>query len=133
MANQHSQLDFNSVELTQDINVHTSLPPSCHSALRAGFAGYTDNPRWTPQKRRAWKQGKQWRSDLAANIIQVESGFLMTQELQNLAPSAIAPQQPPSPSSSQTKGNVFKRLLGWSRKKPAMNCNTSRKLDPSAT
>ena len=128
MANQHSQLDFNSVELTQDINVHTSLPPSCHSALRAGFAGYTDNPRWTPQKRRAWKQGKQWRSDLAANTIQVENGLLMTQETQNLAS-----KEHPSSPSSEPKGNLFQQLLGWSRKKPALNCNSSQKLDPSAT
>ena len=131
MANQHSQLDFNSVELTQDINVHTSLPPSCHSALRAGFAGYTDNPRWTPQKRRAWKQGKQWRSDLAANVIHVENGLLMTQEAQKFAPGAIASEQ--EPSTSPSKGNVFQQLLGWPRKKPAINCNTPGKLDPSAT
>lgn len=120
MANQHPRLNCTTVELSHNIQVQTSLPPSCHAALRAGFEGYTDNPRWTPQKRRAWKQGKQWRSELAANLIGVKDGLLLTQEALEQA-STQAPPTPAEATSQGPKANLLHNILGWSRKNPAMN------------
>jgi hypothetical protein len=120
MANQHPQLDPSIVELTQDVHVRTSSPPSCHSALRAGFAGYTDNPRWTPQKRQAWNQGKQWRSELAANLLEIKDGFLLTPETLAIAPNLTA-EASSCPSPTEPKANAFQTLFNWSRRKPAMN------------
>ena len=119
MADQHPQLKFTTVELVQDIKVQTSLPPSCHAALRAGFAGYTDNPGWAPQKRRAWKQGKQWRSELAANLIEVKDGLLRTPEAIAHTAADTAKQQ--AESGAEAKSGFLQTLVGWSRKKPAMN------------
>lgn len=120
MAKQHPQLHFTMVELARDIQVQTSLPPSCHPALRAGFAGYTDNPRWTPQKRRAWKQGQQWRRELADNLIEIRDGVLLTQEA--LAQAVVKDSQAAQVKASEnSKTSFFQTLLGWSRKKPAMN------------
>ncbi len=124
MANQHPRLNFTIVELAHNIQVQTSLPPSCHAALRAGFAGYTDNPRWTPQKRRAWKQGKQWRSELATESIEIRDGLLQTPEViaNALAKAPSAAQAASSNSEdASSKGNFLQNWLGWSRKKPAMN------------
>ncbi len=121
MANQHPRLNFTNVELAHNIQVQTSLPPSCHAALRAGFAGYTDNPRWTPQKRRAWKQGKHWRSELLANLIEIKDGLLLTQETLDQASIQPVPQAPLAASPQASKTNFFHNLLSWSRKKPAMN------------
>ncbi len=118
MANQHPRLNFTTVELAHNIQVQTSQPPSCHAALRAGFAGYTDNPRWTPQKRRAWKQGKHWRSELSANRMEVKDGLLITPEMLEQAPALQSPDAAASPG---TKVNLLGNLLNWSRKKPAMN------------
>lgn len=124
MADQRPLLSFTTVELTPDLNVRTQLPPSCHSALRAGFAGYTDNPRWTPIKRHGWKQGRQWRDQLAAQELEIRDGLLLTPEtLATIAPakalakpSAIAP-----PDIAPEKGSLLQTLLNWSRKKPAIN------------
>jgi len=128
LSNRHPRLNFPPVELAHSIQVQSSLPPSCHSALRAGFAGYTDNPRWTPQKRRAWKQGKQWRSELAAGLIEVKEGFLITKEALDQAAEAVAAagdNATPSVNSGSiapdSKTKLFQNLLGWSRKNPAIN------------
>ncbi|MEO0407261.1 MAG: hypothetical protein AAF289_07925 [Cyanobacteria bacterium P01_A01_bin.135] len=52
------------VELDENTLVNTALPASHHAALRAGFAGYTANPRWSATKFRAWQVGRQWRQAL---------------------------------------------------------------------
>jgi len=127
LANRHPRLNFTPVELAHSIQVQSRLPPSCHSALRAGFAGYTDNPRWTPQKRRAWKQGKQWRSELAGGLIEVRDGFLMTKEALAQSAEAAAADDSANPSAKSSsiapdsKTKLFQNLLGWSRKNPAIN------------
>lgn len=123
MANQHPRLNFTTVELSHNIQVQTSLPPSCHAALRAGFEGYTANPRWTPQKRRAWKQGKQWRSELAANLIEVRDGLLRTPEAIARAAAEATPATEGTANAEETssKGSFLQNLLGLSPKNPAMN------------
>ncbi|MGF1512728.1 MAG: hypothetical protein ACFB5Z_03400 [Elainellaceae cyanobacterium] len=55
---------FQLVELDENTFVNTSIPISHHAALRAGFAGYTANPRWTVTKFRAWRVGRTWRKAL---------------------------------------------------------------------
>ena len=52
------------VELDDHTSVNTSIPISHHAALRAGFAGYTANPRWSATKFRAWQVGRTWRKAL---------------------------------------------------------------------
>lgn len=51
-------------ELTPGVFVRTSISVVNHAALRAGFAGYTVNPRWNASKFHAWKTGRQWRNAL---------------------------------------------------------------------
>jgi hypothetical protein len=65
------------VELAQGIYVRTSIPIENHSALRAGFGGYTANPRWGAAKFLAWKTGRQWRTALAANKMTVRASDSM--------------------------------------------------------
>ncbi|MGF1536299.1 MAG: hypothetical protein ACFB4J_07430 [Elainellaceae cyanobacterium] len=55
---------FQLVELDENTFVKTSIPISHHAALRAGFAGYTANPRWTVTKFQAWRVGRTWRRAL---------------------------------------------------------------------
>lgn len=69
--------NFTIVELTKGVHVRTLIPLENHSALRAGFAGYTANPRWGAAKFMAWKTGRQWRSALARNEMIVRSTDLM--------------------------------------------------------
>jgi hypothetical protein len=120
MADERQQSNFCVVELNPQVLVRTSLPPISHSALRAGFAGYTDNPRWTPLKRQAWKQGRQWREAIAQGQLSVREadGMLLTADAPKLS-------ELPPPNSDRTppaeKGGFFQSLLGWSRKKPAIN------------
>ncbi len=56
--------EFQLVELDEQTFVNTSIPISHHAALRAGFAGYTANPRWSAAKVRAWQLGRTWRKAL---------------------------------------------------------------------
>lgn len=118
MADERQQSNFCVVELNPQVLVRTSLPPISHSALRAGFAGYTDNPRWTPLKRQAWKQGRQWRDAIA-------QGKLSVREADRMLLTADAPIHEPLVSTERAtpaeKGGFFQSLLNWSRKKPAIN------------
>lgn len=119
MTDKRQQSTFCVVELSPHILARTSLPPISHSALRAGFAGYTDNPRWTPIKRQAWKQGRQWRDALALGQLNVREsdGMLLTADA--LALAATQPAEPPVGLGEKTF--ALRALLGWSRKKPVIN------------
>lgn len=65
------------VELAQGVYARTSIPAENHSALRAGFGGYTANPRWTAAKFLAWKTGRQWRAAVANNEMVVRASDSM--------------------------------------------------------
>ncbi|MDR9403496.1 MAG: hypothetical protein RI580_08655 [Halothece sp. Uz-M2-17] len=52
------------IELSKNISVRTTIPPSHYPALRSGFEGFPPNPRWTVSKYRVWKTGQQWRNAL---------------------------------------------------------------------
>lgn len=60
MAKILKQQDF-VVDLSEGIFIRTPIPSSNHAALRSGFAGLPANPRWTVDKFRAWKTGRQLR------------------------------------------------------------------------
>jgi len=62
------------VELDEDTLVNTSIPISHHAALRAGFAGYTANPRWSATKFQAWQVGRTWRQALRRGEMTVRDG-----------------------------------------------------------
>lgn len=61
------------VQLSENVMVLTPLDESCIPALRAGFAGYTANPRWNAVKFHAWKIGRQWRVAYAKGTMVVRS------------------------------------------------------------
>ncbi len=61
------------VQLSDNIMVLTPLDESCIPALRAGFAGYTANPRWNAVKFHAWKTGRQWRQAYSQGKMVVRS------------------------------------------------------------
>ncbi len=53
------QKNFMVVDLKEGVKVHTLIPRENHAALRCGFAGYPNNPRWSAAKFHAWKTGQQ--------------------------------------------------------------------------
>lgn len=65
------------VELSEEIYIETTIPRDHHAALRSGFAGYPNNPRWTVRKYQAWKQGRQWRRSLMDGSMQVQNKQLV--------------------------------------------------------
>ncbi|MFW6358617.1 MAG: hypothetical protein ACOC0N_05300 [Chroococcales cyanobacterium] len=65
------------VDLADGVFTRTSLPSDSHAALRAGFAGYPSNPRWSASKFRAWKTGRQWRKALANQEMVIRSSDSM--------------------------------------------------------
>ena len=65
------------VELDEDTFVNTAIPLNYHAALRAGFAGYTANPRWSAPKFRAWQMGRTWRKALCQGDMVVSDDRLL--------------------------------------------------------
>ncbi len=65
------------VELDEGVLARTSIPSENHSALRAGFAGFTSNPRWCPSKFVAWRTGRSWRDALQKGSLAVRSSDSM--------------------------------------------------------
>lgn len=61
------------VELDKGILAKTTIPTNNHAALRAGFAGFTCNPRWCGSKFVAWRTGKAWKQELEAGKLAVRS------------------------------------------------------------
>lgn len=100
------------VELTPQIRATTSLPPTSHSALRSGFAGYPTNPRWNTAKVMAWRLGRQWRDGLAAGslVIRPEDGLLVAATELQPAPS---PAQLATPAPTAPPSTVSRSRFGW--------------------
>lgn len=87
------------VELTPGVYVRTAIPVASHAALRAGFAGYTSNPRWNAAKFHAWKVGRQWRDALARQEMVVRETDSM---LVSIAEAEVVRPEP-SNEPSETK------------------------------
>ncbi|MGB3533362.1 MAG: hypothetical protein WBA13_07580 [Microcoleaceae cyanobacterium] len=89
------------VQLSENVIVLTPLDESCIPALRAGFAGYTANPRWNAVKFHAWKIGRQWRQAYAEGTMVVRStdGLLVPVE----EAESIPPQQSTTQSTNSLK------------------------------
>ena len=119
MAETNQQPDVLLVELNPEVRVKTPLPPSCHSALRAGFAGYSTNPRWNNAKLRAWKLGREWREALAAGTMQVygPDSVLMTQEERSAYQQELEAAPASGDDEDKTASGALRSILGWSRKK----------------
>lgn len=64
LAKLNHQQDHLLVDLGDQIFAKTTIPITHHAALRAGFAGYTPNPRWNVTKFQAWKTGQKWQQAL---------------------------------------------------------------------
>ncbi|MEB3213138.1 MAG: hypothetical protein VKL39_17435 [Leptolyngbyaceae bacterium] len=90
------------VELADHVYVKTPIPVENHPALRAGFGGYTANPRWCGSKVMAWRTGKAWRTALR------EGKLVIRESDQMLVPFAEA--HPVAQSSDAKKSNLFGRL-----------------------
>ena len=116
---QAKQSDWMIVELNPDVHVKTPLPPQCHSALRAGFAGYSTNPRWNVAKLRAWRLGRQWREALAAEQMVVVDTLLMSREdgERYRREQALMQANEVQNEANQSQGGMWRSLVPWSRKK----------------
>ncbi|AFY40461.1 hypothetical protein Lepto7376_4353 [[Leptolyngbya] sp. PCC 7376] len=68
------------VELAEGVYIETAIPRENHAALRSGFAGYPNNPRWTVRKYKAWKQGKLWRKSLSDGSMTIHDQQLIATE-----------------------------------------------------
>ena len=80
------------VELAEGIHIETAIARENHAALRSGFAGYPNNPRWTVRKYQAWKQGKQWRKSLSEGSMTIQDERLIATEA--AIQVAITPSEP---------------------------------------
>ncbi len=110
MAKNLQNRNFTVVELAQGIFVQTPIPPENHSALRAGFAGYTANPRWGANKFLAWKMGRQWRSALDRQEMVVRAHDAMLIPRQQAEQNPDPPASPTSKSHRSGDRNLFRRL-----------------------
>ena len=88
MANTTTKARCAIVELADGVYARTSIPAENHSALRAGFSGYTANPRWTAAKFIAWKTGRQWRAAVANNQMVVRASDSMLVPVSEQEPAA---------------------------------------------
>jgi hypothetical protein len=80
--------------------VLTPLDESCIPALRAGFAGYTANPRWNAVKFHAWKTGRQWRQAYSQGTMVVRSTDSLLVPVEE-AEIPLVEEPTPSPSLSK--------------------------------
>lgn len=87
------------VELDKGVLARTSIPGENHSALRAGFAGYTSNPRWCASKFVAWRTGRSWRDALQNGTLAIRQSDSM------LVPAEEA--QPCTKSQPQKNRKLF--------------------------
>lgn len=71
------QQNFIVVELKEGVKVHTLIPRENHAALRCGFAGYPNNPRWSAAKFHAWKTGQQLKESFSRGEMVVRSADSM--------------------------------------------------------
>jgi len=90
------------VEIAERVFVQTPIPIENHPALRAGFGGYTANPRWCGSKFMAWRTGKAWRTALQEGQLAIRESDRM------LVPFAEA--HPPTHLSQGKGANLFERL-----------------------
>jgi hypothetical protein len=100
------------VNLTDKITVETIISSENHAALRAGFAGYPSNPRWSVTKYSAWKTGATWRNAL-------QNGEMLVRE-SDLRLISVKEQAGKIPITESPKFDfsVFaKQLLSYSRSK----------------
>jgi hypothetical protein len=67
------QQDHLYVDLAENIVAQTTIPITHHPALRAGFAGYPSNPRWSVTKFQAWKTGQKWQEALQKGEMVIRS------------------------------------------------------------
>jgi hypothetical protein len=65
------------VDLSEDVLLNTTISQENHAALRAGFAGYLPNPRWSVTKFRAWRTGRQLREALARGEMTIRASDRM--------------------------------------------------------
>jgi hypothetical protein len=100
-------------ELTPGVYIRTSISAVNHAALRAGFAGYTVNPRWNASKFHAWKTGRQWRNALNSQEMVIRETDSM------LVRASEGNSNPPEPvevvatsTSANSSDNWFNRKRG---------------------
>jgi len=100
------------VKLTDQITVETIINSENHAALRAGFAGYPSNPRWSVTKYSAWKTGAHWRETL-------QKGEMLVRESDSRLISAKEQSEKiPITESPKFDFSVFaKQLLNYNRSK----------------
>lgn len=91
------------VELDEGVLAKTSIPSENHAALRAGFAGYTSNPRWCASKFVAWRTGRAWRDALESGRLAVRPDDCMLVPSHEMTPKAAIPRPKKSSFFSHLK------------------------------
>jgi hypothetical protein len=92
------QQNFIVVDLKEGVKVHTLIPSENHAALRCGFAGYPNNPRWNAAKFHAWKTGQQLKESFSR-------GEMVVRSADSILVEAIETQDKPknSPETSESE------------------------------
>jgi hypothetical protein len=105
---------FTIAELTPGVYTRTSISAVNHAALRAGFAGYTANPRWNASKFHAWKTGRQWRHALNSQemVIREMDSMLVHASEGNSNPSESTEGELPPSTSAVSSNHWFNRKRG---------------------
>lgn len=106
MRNQQTQDSIGTIELSPGIEIQALIPQQHIPALRAGFALFPANPRWSALKFQAWKSGRRLRQALDCGETNVADRNLV---LVTAEPKVEPPtQRQPIVAFAST----IKRLLG---------------------
>ncbi len=102
------QKNFMVVDLKEGVKVHTLIPRENHAALRCGFAGYPNNPRWSAAKFHAWKTGQQLKELF-------NRGEMVVRSADSILVAASETQDKPKnyPKSPETAAGSEKSSLGF--------------------
>lgn len=98
------QQNFMIVDLKEGVKVHTLIPSENHAALRCGFAGYPNNPRWNAAKFHAWKTGQQLKESFSR-------GEMVVRSADSILVDAIETQD--KPNNHQETSESEKSSLGF--------------------
>ncbi|MDY6936045.1 MAG: hypothetical protein SWY16_00135 [Cyanobacteriota bacterium] len=106
MRNSQHKDAVETIELSPGIEIHALLPTEHIPAVRAGFALFPANPRWSALKFQAWKSGRRLRQALDRGETNVSDRYLVVVRTER------AEEPPTSQSSVETCVSTVKRLLG---------------------
>lgn len=106
MGNPQQKDLIGTIELSPGIEIQAFVPKEHIPALRAGFALFPANPRWSALKFQAWKSGRRLRQAVDRGETYVKDRYLVLLAQER----AVEPPQPRQPIEACL--GAVKRLLG---------------------